>query len=45
MSFFQEDTVPKPTDLASRVGAVMGNIFVAIAYLIVIYPVVRSLMR
>lgn len=45
MSFFNENEKPEGTDLATRVGAVIGNVFVVIAYLIVIYPVAQSIMR
>lgn len=46
MSFFQDpSSEPTATDLASRIGAVFGNILVVIAYLIVIYPVAYSFFR
>ena len=45
MSFYQDQPDAKLTDLASRIGAVLGNILVVIANLIIIFPVAYSFFR
>jgi hypothetical protein len=44
MSYF-EAPAARPTDLASRVGGVIGNILVVLSYLLIIYPVARSFLK
>jgi hypothetical protein len=45
MSFFGDQSEAKPTDLASRIGDVIGIILVLCTYLLIIFPVVYSFVR